>query len=320
MQTITAKQIAEALDFPDFVEALRSGFRSDIKAPERHHHDIERRDKANSTMLLMPAWSNFQAEDYDGNGYMGVKIVNVSPDNKKLGKASIQAQYLLFNGETGELLAMIDGQALTFWRTSCASALASDYLSKKNSKTFLMIGSGALAPWLIKAHMAVRPIEKIRIWNRNTAGAENLVAQLRDEGIDCKVATDLQMAVAESDIISAATLSQQPIIKGKWLNAGTHVDLVGGFTPLMREADDEAIGLSSVFVDTKAGALSEAGDIVQPLANQTIVKNDILADLFDLTREIHNGRSDDNEITLFKSTGASLEDLVGAMLISERLG
>lgn len=320
MRFITANEIAETLDFVDFIEALRVGFRSDIQAPERHHHEIARRDKANSTMLLMPAWSNFLTEDYSGKGYMGVKIVNVSPDNAKLGKASVQAQYLLSDGETGEPLALIDGQALTFWRTSCASALASDYLSKKNSKSLLMIGSGALAPWLIKAHMAVRPIEKVLIWNRNPEGAKKLVSELRAEGIICEVAANLQKAVEESDIISAATLSQQPIIMGKWLDSGTHIDLVGGFTPLMREADNEAIKLASVFVDTMNGATNEAGDIVQPLTSGVITRDDILADLFDLTRATHPGRSDENEITLFKSTGASLEDLVGAILIFESLG
>ncbi|MCF6322109.1 MAG: ornithine cyclodeaminase family protein [Rhizobiaceae bacterium] len=319
MRFISADQIAKSLDFPDFIEALREGFRSSFVAPVRHHHEIVHADQANSTMLLMPAWTDFAAQGHSKSGYSGVKIVNVSPDNVRLGKASVQAVYLLSAGDSGEPVALIDGQALTFWRTSAASALASDYLSNKDSKRLLMVGSGALAPWLINAHRTVRPIEEVMVWNRNEAGAVRLVEQLLAEGINAHIVSNLQEGVEACDIVSAATLSREPLIKGAWLKPETHVDLVGAFTPQMRESDDEAVISASIFVDTMEGALSEPGDILQPLENGSISKKDILADLFDLTRSKHKGRTSKDQITLFKSTGASLEDLVGAILIAEKV-
>lgn len=319
MELISAKQIADHLNFKDFIDALHQGFRSNIVAPVRHHHEIEHADQSNATMLLMPAWTDFSKPGQSEHGYSGVKIVNVSPDNAKIGKASVQAVYLLSDGKSGEPKALIDGQALTFWRTSCASALASEYLSRPDSKTLLMLGAGALAPWLIKAHMAVRPIDKVMIWNRNGDKARALADKLRDEGINATAADILSEAVQSTDIISAATLSTDPVLEGDWLKPGTHIDLVGGFTPYMREADDEAVRVATLFVDTMEGGLSEPGDIVQPLKSGVISKEDIKADLFDLTRGKHAGRETAAQITLFKSTGASLEDLVGAILIAERV-
>ncbi len=319
MRIISAEEITDNLEAADFIEALRKGFRADIVAPVRHHHKIKHPDQADSTLLLMPAWTNFVAQGHSDNGYRGVKIVNVSPDNGKIAKASVQAVYLLSDGKTGEPIALIDGQMLTFCRTSAASALASDYLSRKDASTLLMVGAGALAPWLIRAHKSVRPIERVFIWNRSEAGAINLVEQMRGEGIDAQVAPSLRQAVEHCDIITAATLSHQPLIKGAWLQPGVHLDLVGGFTPQMREADDEAVRRASLFVDSMEGGLSEPGDIVQPLENGIISRSDIEADLFDLTRGKHSGRTDPDQITLFKSTGASLEDLVGAILIAKTI-
>ncbi len=319
LRIICAEQIARKLDFPDFVEALRQGFSNNIVAPLRHHHEIEKPGQSNSTLLLMPAWTRFDNDGQADEAFIGVKIVTVTPDNALIGKKSVQALYLLNNGNTGEPVAIIDGQALTYWRTACASALASSYLSRENSSSLMMIGAGALAPWLIRAHMSVRPIDKVLIWNRNMTGAEKLVDDLAQSGIDCAVEDDLQKGVSCCDIVSAATLSTTPLIRGTWLAPGTHVDLVGGFTPAMREADDEAIGKADLFADTIEGVIAEAGDITQPLANGTIRSQDILADLFDLCTNRHAGRDDDNQITLFKSVGTPLEDLAAAILIAKQL-
>jgi len=319
MQIISATEIRDNLDASDFIEALRHGFRGDIIAPVRHRHEISHPGQANSTLLLMPAWTDFVSQGHSDDGYSGVKIVNVSPDNAKINKASVQAVYLLSNGKSGEPIALIDGETLTFCRTSATSALASEYLSRNETATMLMVGAGAMAPWLIRAHRAVRPISKTFIWNRSAPAAENLAKQMLQQGIDAEPVEDLRQAVENANIISAATLSEQPLIKGAWLQPGTHIDLVGGFTPKMREADDEAITRASLFVDTMAGGLSEPGDIVQPLENGIIRKSDIKADLFDLTRGKHQGRMNDEEITLFKSSGASLEDLVGAILIAKTI-
>ncbi len=319
MKFVSAQQIAENIDFHDLIEALRKGFREKFVTPIRHHHSIERADRPNSTLLLMPAWTDFSKPVQSEGGYSGVKIANVLPDNARFQQPSVQAVYLLFEGKTGAPIAIIDGQALTFWRTSCASALASSYLSNSHASKLLMIGAGALAPWLIKAHCAIRPIDEILVWNRNYRGAQILAEKLSQEGLKISATKNLKEAVHQSHIISSATLSNEPLVKGHWLNPGTHVDLVGGFTPSMREADDQAIRRSDLFVDTMEGGLNEPGDIVQPLKQGIISADDIQADLFDLARNKHTGRTSSDQITLFKSTGTSLEDLIGAILIYQSI-
>jgi ornithine cyclodeaminase len=178
-----------------------------------------------------------------------------------------------------------------------------------------MVGAGALAPFLIRAHAAVRHIKRVALWNRNKASAERLAATLRDEPFTVTVTSDLPAAVEEADIVSCATLTSEPLIDGIWLKTGAHLDLVGGFRPSMREANDAAVTRATLFCDTRAGATKEAGDLADPLARGVIQPSDIAADLFDLTRGTHPGRSSADEITLFKSVGTALEDLAAAMLV-----
>lgn len=314
MLNISAVDVDRALDFRGLVETLREAFRAGAVQPVRHHHTVERPDGAATTLLLMPAWTDFAAGTSDG-GYIGVKIVTVTPDNNAVGKPAVMGVYLLMDGRTSEPLALIDGQRLTLWRTACASALASTYLSREDSRRLAIVGAGALAPFLARAHAAVRPIEHIRIWNRTRGNAETLAAALRDDGFDADVEDDLDRAVAEADIVSAATISTVPLVKGAKLRRGTHVDLVGAFSPAMRESDERAIAVSSVFVDTRAGALKEAGDIVQAIAEGTLKAGDIKGDLFELTRGTAKGRVSADEITLFKSVGAAIEDLAAAISV-----
>ncbi|WP_292633860.1 ornithine cyclodeaminase family protein, partial [Mesorhizobium sp.] len=214
---------------------------------------------------------------------------------------------------------MIDGQRLTQWRTTCASALAASYLARKDASRLLVIGAGALSPFLAKAHSAVRPITSIRIWNRTPANAEKVAAALRAEGFPANAAGDLDAELAEADIIASATISNTPLVKGALLKPGAHVDLVGGFTPDMREADDDAIKRARVYVDTRAGATKEAGDIVQPLASGLLKPEAIIADLHELARGEKQGRQTDSEITLFKSVGAALEDLAAGIAVYKAL-
>jgi ornithine cyclodeaminase len=201
--------------------------------------------------------------------------------------------------------------------------LASRYLSRPDSRRLLMIGTGALAPQLIRVHAKVRPIEEVAIWGRRPERAEDLVGELvgslpRALGrpVSVRAVSDRAQAVADADIISCATLSRTPLVEGNWLNAGQHVDLVGAYTPQMRESDDRAVERARVYVDTRAGALKEGGDIVQPLASGAIDEDDIIADLFELARGQQTGRlpGDGTSITLFKSVGAALEDLAAAEL------
>ena len=195
-----------------------------------------------------------------------MKIGTVSPDNNSIGKPAVMGLYLLLDGVTGEPEALIDGQRLTQWRTACASALAASYLAREDASRLLVIGAGALSSFLAKAHSAVRPIKSIRLWNRTPSNAEKVASALRAEGLPANAAGDLEAELGEADIVSSATISTTPLVKGALLKPGTHVDLVGGFTPEMRESDDDAISRARVYVDTRAGATKEAGDIVQPLA------------------------------------------------------
>jgi ornithine cyclodeaminase len=317
MRFFGAAEIDKAFAYPELVETLREAFRADISMPNRHHHTI-RRPGADATFILMPAWH----EKAQG-GFIGTKIVSVFPDNQSRRKPSVMGTYLLLAGETGEPLAAFDGQSLTLRRTAAASALAATYLARRDARVMAMIGAGALAPHLIAAHAAVSPIDEVVIWNRTSATAIELAMRLNRPGLAVRASEDLAAAVASADIVSAATMTATPLIRGAWLKPGVHVDLVGAYTPRMREADDDAIRRARVFVDTRAGALREAGDIVQPIASGVLAEGDIAGDLFDLARGKVAGRpSGSNEaITLFKSVGSAIEDLAAAVLVySRRVG
>lgn len=316
MQFVSADEVDRVLDYRELTEILRQAFRDGAIQPVRHHHTIDRPPGTSSTLLLMPAWTDFSRSE--GHGHIGVKIVTVSPDNNALGKPAVMGLYLLLDGLTGEPQALIDGQRLTQWRTACASALASTYLSREDSQTMLVIGAGALSAFLVRAHAAVRPIRRIRIWNRTPANAEKVAAALTGSGLDAEITEDLDASLGWADIVSAATISSQPLVKGALLREGTHVDLVGAFSPTMRESDDATMERGRVYVDTRAGALKEAGDIVQAIENGTIGPDDILGDLFELTRGEKAGRATDNEITVFKSVGAAIEDLAAGIAIHAR--
>jgi ornithine cyclodeaminase len=319
MLTISAAEVDRALTFPGLVETLRTAFREGAVQPVRHHHAVTRSEGADSTLLLMPAWTDFKAAGAPKEGHIGVKIVTVSPDNNAIGKPAVMGLYLLLDGVTGEPCALIDGQRLTQWRTACASALAATWLARQDASRLLVIGAGAVAQFLARAHAAVRPIQTIRIWNRTPANAEKLAAQLRAEGRDAQAVTDLDAELARADIVASATISPTPLVKGRLLRPGTHVDLVGGFTPELREADDDAIARARVYVDTRAGTTKEAGDIVQPLACGVLKPEAIVAELAELARSEKKGRESDDEITLFKSVGAALEDLAAGIAVYRAL-
>lgn len=320
MRMIPAETISAVLDPRSMVEALRAAFTAPIETPLRHHHSIDRLAGEVATLLLMPAWQAADPLALTAGGHIGIKIVTVFPGNAARGRATVNGLYLLLSGETGEPVAVLDGRELTLWRTAAASALAASYLAREDASRLLMVGSGALSEHLIRAHAAVRPIRSVAIWNRDPAKAARVAERLAPTlpGIDVAAAGPLPEAVAEADVITAATLASEPLVHGAWLRPGTHVDLVGGFTRDMREADDEAVRRASVFVDTRAGACHEAGDIVQPIEAGVIRAEDVRADLFDLCRGVHAGRAAADEITLFKSVGTALEDLAAAVLVAER--
>jgi ornithine cyclodeaminase len=218
----------------------------------------------------------------------------------------------------GRIVASLEAGELTSRRTAAASALASSYLSRPDACSLLIVGAGRMAPNLALAHASVRPIESVQIWARDMAKADELARQLEGMGLKATAVSALETAVSNADIISCATLSEEPLVLGEWLRPGCHLDLVGAFTPSMREADDAALRRASVFVDTHAGATTEAGEIVQALASGALAAGDIRGDLFDLASGRVESRRSKEEITLFKSVGCSLEDLVAAELCFER--
>ncbi len=317
MKFITAQQIAQLVSYDELINVLRYAFCVKIHAPERHVHNIKRAGEADGSLLLMPAWYDM-ASVIDEKTYAGLKTVFVLPDNDKRNAPTVQANYLLFNGESGDTLAVVDGNELTLRRTACASGLACDFLARKDAAHLLIVGAGALAPHLVQAHCAVRPITTISIFNRNVEKAKLLADRLCQQGFNANAITDIKAAVEQADIISCATTSTHPIIKGDWLSQGTHLDLVGAFKPDMRESDGKAVKISDVFVDTRGGAMSEAGDLLQAESEGYFRPSDIIADLFDLAQGKHKGRQNDVQITLFKSCGTALEDLAAAAFVYEK--
>ncbi len=306
MRIIENSEIADALQYPALIDALRDMFVSGCTQPLRHHHGLDPENERKGTLLIMPAWQS--------GGFLGLKTVTVMPENGKKNLPSVQGTYLIFDANDGRALALMDAGELTTRRTAAASALGAAYLARKDASMMLMVGAGALAPCLIRAHAAVRGIKNFAIWNHRPEKAIKLAEDMTREGFSASAVTDLEAAARKADIISCATLSTEPLIYGDWLKPGAHLDLVGAFTPAMRESDDTAVKTATLFVDTREGGLHEAGDIVQPLKSGVIKESDIQADLFDLCRGQHPGRTSEKEITLFKSTGAALEDLAAAIL------
>jgi ornithine cyclodeaminase len=303
---IDAGAVHAALDWPVLIDALRAAFRAGGSAPLRASYPVT---PQGDRLLLMPAW--------DASS-LGVKIVTVFPRNPARGLASVSALYLLLDAATGHPLALIDGEALTLRRTAAASALASLYLSRPESRTLLAVGPGRLAPHLVAAHCAVRPIARVLVWGRDRARAAAAALALRKDGFPAEPCADLDAGLAAADIVTCATTAREPVVRGAAVKPGTHVDLVGAFTAEMRESDDGLIAKSRLFVDTRAGAFREAGDLVHAIDGGAITRNDVRAELADLCSGGHAGRGSPDEITLFKSVGTALEDLCAARVVYER--
>lgn len=305
MRVVDAAAVAAATPYPALIDALSAAFAAPggVTAPPRAHHPMPVAGRAERTMLLMPAW--------DDGGAAVVKLVTVAPDNGARGLPAVQATVLVGDAETGAWSMALDGATLTARRTAAASALAARHLARPDAATLLVVGAGRLAPELIAAHRAVRPIARVLVWARDPAKAAAM------PGVE--VATDLAAACAAADVISCATLSTAPLVRGAWLRRGVHLDLVGAFRPDMRESDAEAVRRATVFVDTAAGAEAEGGDLVQAAAEGAYAPGGFAADLAALCRGAHPGRAGPEEITLFKSVGASLEDFAAARLAAATL-
>lgn len=302
--------VAAALDRRALIERLAAAFAEGCEAPLRASYAIGAPGAPATTLLTMPAWRP--------GAVAGVKLATVAAGNATLGLPAVHALYLLFDADTGRPRALIDGEELTLRRTGAASALAARHLAAPDASRLLMVGTGALAPHLIRSHACVRPIRSVRIWGRRperaAALAHRLAADAADGDVAFEACRDLAEAVAWADIVCCATLSRDPLLHGAWLRAGQHLDLVGAFRPDMREADDDCLRRARVYVDTRAGALAESGELVQAFASGALARCDVRGELAELVRGTVPGRGSASEITLFKSVGTALEDLAAAEL------
>ena len=305
---INGNELKHYLPYPMLIEALRKTFTQVNHAPLRHAHRVS--EPGPTTLLIMPVWQESKQ--------LGLKVVAVAPENRALGLPTVHALFILMDTATGVPIALMDGEQLTLRRTAAASALASDYLSRKESHHLLLVGTGRLAPHMAIAHCMTRPIQQVSVWGRDSQSVTQTAKTLREEGLPEHLAIieshDLSQSAQQADIICCATTSKEPLIFHDWIKPGTHIDLVGGFRPDMREADDALMCHAQIFVDTFEGTLAEAGDLIHPLQQGLMTRDAVRAELADLTAHRHAGRSNDDEITVFKSVGTAIEDLCAASL------
>jgi len=300
MRHFNAAEVAVALPFSTLVPALHRAFVRGCEVPARHPHSVGHE----GTALLMPAWRE--------GGFLGVKTVTIFPANGAQGLPGVHAIYTLFSARTGVPLAVMDGSELTARRTAAASALAAQLLARSDCSRLVLVGAGRVAALLPAALRSVRPaLRQVQVWNRSPGAAESLAASLRDQGFDASATTDLQAAVRQADLISCATLATRALVQGDWLAPGAHLDLIGSFSPDMREADGRALARSRVWVDTEE-ALAKSGDLLQAVAEGAFDPATLQGTLAQLCRAEAPRRHRDDDITLFKSVGTALEDLAAA--------
>jgi ornithine cyclodeaminase len=309
MQIIDAAAVHAALPFERLIPALTRMFQCRLcEVPRRQVLEIAQGPGQTLTSLIMPAWIPGQ--------FYGVKIINMAQGNAAKGLPGLHAAYLLHDAVTGVALASIDGDALTHRRTAAASALAARFVARDDASELLLVGAGRIARLLPQAMRTVRPIRRVTIWARSAEKSARLADQLCAEGFEARATNDLAKACQSADIISCATLAREPLIRGQWLPAGTHLDLIGSFTAEMREADDAALAAADLYVDSEE-ALVKSGDLIAPISRGVLSASDLRATLTDLCREEVPGRTDRQARTVFKSVGLALEDLAAAMLVWE---
>lgn len=302
MIVIDAETVNAVMDWKRQVAALRKGHSGGRPAV-----DDLLMCKDGRSLFLRAAWA--------ADGAMGLKAVSVYPDNPAAGRPAVQGQFLLFDARTGEVSAVIDGAAITAWKTAGDSALGADLLARRDVGMLAMIGAGAMSRPLIAAHLSVRPsIGRIVLWNRTRDNAEKLAADLSGTQRELEIAESVEAALAEADIVCCATMSAGPVIPGAALKPGTHLDLVGAYTPDMREADDEALARGRLFVDARETTIGEIGELIIPLQSGVISEADVMGDLFDLVPG-GPGRRSDEEITIYKNGGGAHLDLMTARAI-----
>lgn len=305
MIILDADQTRAQLNFERLVPALRAAFASDATVPPRHVHAVAA-GADRGTVLIMPAWSEA--------GFLGIKTINIFPGNSARGLPGLHATYVLYDAHTGVPLAQMEGNEITAHRTAAASALGASFLARDEASTLLVLGTGRVARLLPAAHASVRPIREIRVWNHRPEGAQALAAEWRQQGWNAQAVGDLAAAVAAADIVCCATLATAPLVRGEWLAPGSHLDLIGSFTPAMKEADADCFAGARVYVDTDE-APTKAGDLLDAIAAGAVSLETIQGTLAQLCKGERQGRLSAGERTVFKAVGSALEDLAAATLV-----
>ncbi len=308
MRFVDADDIRRLLTFPMLVAAMEAAHR---------RPKIEVQDG----LLGGENAQYFVRHAVDSGRYMASKLITSFPANLAGGALpAVQAVCVLFDGTNGRPLAVIDGTEITYWRTAADSALGAKLLAPPEPRTLLIVGAGEMSIRLVHAHRAVRPsLRRVLIWNRTNERAAQVAARLIAEGVEAGPVEDLAAATRMADVISTCTRSHEPLVLGAHLKPGAHLDLVGGYTPGTREADDEAARRALVFVDRRESAFHGVGDILQPIASGAIQEADVLGDLYDLVGGGVTGRRSPSDITFFKNAGGAHLDLMTAELIFQRL-
>lgn len=312
MKIIDAAATRNALPFGPLIDALRAMFVEHCDVPLRHTHVIpEPGTQSAMTVLVMPAWQP--------GGYLGIKTVNIAPANAARGVPGLHSTYLLYDAVTGEPLAQLDGNEITSRRTAAASALAASYLAREDASSLALLGAGRVGSLVPLAYRAVRPITQVNVWDRNPLAAAAAVEQLRAQGLNAFACDTARDAVTGADIVTCATLATEPVVQAEWLAPGVHLDLIGSFTPQMREADDACFSGARIFIDTDE-ALAKSGELLGPISRGVFASQDVLGTLADLCRGPRTRRDNTQRRTVFKAVGTALEDLAAAMLVWRTAG
>ena len=305
MKIISAQQVHASLKYPDLIDALQEAFSKPFNMPPRQVHLLDDSPDNHDAFAILPSWND---------RLIGVKAFTYFPDNPKPEYDSLYSKIMLFDRAHGEPLALVDGTSVTFWRTAGISGLASRLLSRPDSKTLLLLGTGNLATYIIRAQASVRSLERVMVWGRTKANAEKVVAQMASElgDLEFSVVDDLRAACGEADIIVSATGSHEPLVFGDWITEGTHTDFIGNHHATKRECDTALVVKSKVYADSRDNCFKEAGEVLVPISEGALSKDDVVGQLTEMCSGAVPLRTDDREITLFKSIGMALSDLVGA--------
>ena len=305
MKHFDMKAIQTALPDPLLVDALAQGLQQFAETPARSFFSP---NQDASCVMIMPAWRPHQM--------MGVKLVSVWPENNAKGESAVSAVYVLISCLDGRPLAVLDGTELTLRRTAAAAALAAKRLARDNSETLAVLGTGSLSVPLVQAHTDTMRFKNVLVWGRQFYKAQLVVNQLRELGIEVRAMSDLHKTLAMSDVVAVATTSTEPFLKAAWVRPGTHISLVGAFTPQMAEAEPGLISKSQLFADCRASVLEKGGEVFQAIEQGLVLDSDIIADLAELTAQSDRSwRHDAQAITVFKSVGFALLDLIAAELV-----